>query len=265
MGGARSISRLVGAADGDSRPLVTGVTSGTSVTSVPGRRSSSLSGACTAHGPSRVATPSGGARSSRLNLSVARADRGAKVPPSASTMPFHDLRGRKNVARKIFHTFHYARDSHRVSQIRSMGVIEGQRLLPANEWEKVKRGGDQAIKNWINEQMKGRSCVAVLIGSATADRKWVDYEIKKAWADGKGLFGVYIHGLKDLNGRQSSKGRNPFEGSTAGKRSFPRSFKHTIRHIQPVRASTRTSKTTSRTGLRKRSKFARSTRNARVL
>ena len=44
--------------------------------------------------------------------------------------------------------------------------------------------------------MRGRSCVVVLIGSKTANREWVQYEIKKAWKDGKALLGVYIHGLK---------------------------------------------------------------------
>jgi hypothetical protein len=120
------------------------------------------------------------------------------------------------MARKIFHSFRYANDSHRVQQIRNMGVIEGQRVLSANAWEDVKKGGDKAIKAWIDEAMDGRSCVAVLIGSATAGRKWVDYEIKKAWTDGRGVLGVHIHGLKDLNGNQASKGRNPFSGITVG-------------------------------------------------
>jgi len=97
-----------------------------------------------------------------------------------------------------------------------MGAIEGQQLLSSNAWEQVKRGGDRAIKAWINEQMNGKSCAVVLIGSSTAGRRWVDYEIKKAWDDGRGLFGVYIHNLKNLAGKQSGKGSNPFATFTVG-------------------------------------------------
>lgn len=91
-----------------------------------------------------------------------------------------------------------------------MGVIEGQAILSGNDWEAVKRGGEKAIHDWINAEMKGRSCVVVLAGSTTAGRKWVNYEIKKGWDDGKGLVGVYIHGLKDQNGCTDTRGREPF-------------------------------------------------------
>ena len=67
--------------------------------------------------------------------------------------------------------------------------------------------------------MYGRSCTIVLIGSRTADRKWIDYEIEKAWNDGKGLLGIHIHNLKDVSGNQSARGANPFYGfSVNGRR-----------------------------------------------
>lgn len=65
--------------------------------------------------------------------------------------------------------------------------------------------------------MSGRSCVVVLIGKGTKDRKWIDYEIERAWNEGKGLVGVYIHNLKDSEGNQSAKGGNLFDGFTVGK------------------------------------------------
>lgn len=60
----------------------------------------------------------------------------------------------------------------------------------------------------------------VLIGSGTAGRKWIKYEIKKAWDDGKGVLGVHIHNLKDVLGNQSLKGRNPFEDFTISGRAL---------------------------------------------
>jgi antiphage defense system Thoeris ThsB-like protein len=120
------------------------------------------------------------------------------------------------VARRIFHTFHFKRDSWRVQQVRQMGVIEGQQLLSPNEWEAVKRSGDAAIRKWINDQMSGKSAVVVLIGRQTAGRKWVNYEIKKAWDDGRGLVGVYIHSLRNENQQQDSRGANPFSGFSVG-------------------------------------------------
>lgn len=124
------------------------------------------------------------------------------------------------MARRVFNTFHYQPDVSRVSLVRQMGAIEGQPILSSNDWEQVKRGGEAAIKRWINEQMAGKSCSVVLIGSRTAGRKWVNYEIKKAWDDRKGLVGVYIHGLKNFAGEQAPKGANPFDDFTVGERSL---------------------------------------------
>lgn len=114
------------------------------------------------------------------------------------------------MARRAFYSFHYDPDNWRAAQVRSMGVIEGNAPASDNDWETVKRGGDAAIERWIKAQLNGTSCAIVLIGSQTAGRKWIKHEIKEAWNEGKGLLGVYIHGLKDQSGRQSVQGQNPF-------------------------------------------------------
>jgi hypothetical protein len=62
--------------------------------------------------------------------------------------------------------------------------------------------------------MKGKSCVVVLIGTDTSKRPWVDYEIKKAWKDGKALVGVHIHNLSSMNDGKCTKGKNPFDAIT---------------------------------------------------
>lgn len=111
---------------------------------------------------------------------------------------------------KVFLSFHYDRDAWRVQQVKNMGVVEEQPLLSSNDWEAVKKKGEQAIKDWIAKEMKGKNCVVVLIGTQTAGRKWVNYEIEKGWKDGKGVVGVRIHKLKQANELPSAKGGNPF-------------------------------------------------------
>jgi len=122
------------------------------------------------------------------------------------------------MARKVFYSFHYKLDHWRVSQVRNMGVVEGQPLLSDNEWEEVQKGGDAAIEKWIADQMKGKSCVVVLIGEKTANRKWVKHEIERAWNAKKGVVGIYIHNLKDKDGKQCGQGSNPFDNFTIDRR-----------------------------------------------
>lgn len=120
------------------------------------------------------------------------------------------------MARRVFYSFHYQPDNARASQVRNIGALEGNRPASDNDWESIASSGDAAIKRWIGQQMSGKSCVVVLIGRQTAGRKWINYEIEKGWSDGKGLLGIYIHRLKNLQGLQSAQGRNPFDEFTIG-------------------------------------------------
>ena len=100
--------------------------------------------------------------------------------------------------------------------VRNIGTIAGNKLATDNAWETIKRGGDTAIKRWINDQMRYRSCTVVLVGSNTANREWINYEIKKSWNDGMGVVGIYIHGLKYSEGDVSKMGKNPFDDIAYG-------------------------------------------------
>jgi hypothetical protein len=115
------------------------------------------------------------------------------------------------MARNCFYSFHYKPDNARASQVRNIGAIEGNRPASDNDWETVTKGGDEAIKKWIANQMKGTTCAVVLVGTGTANRKWINYEIIKAWDEKLGVVGICIHGLKNLNGEMSNKGNNPFD------------------------------------------------------
>jgi len=119
------------------------------------------------------------------------------------------------MAKSVFYSFHYDRDVHRVQLVRNINALEGQPVLNAQEWESVRRGGQTAIKNWIDKQMAYKKAIIVLIGRQTAGRPWVTYEIEKAWADKKPLLGIHIHGLSSL-GTVDSAGPNPFDKANVG-------------------------------------------------
>ncbi len=118
------------------------------------------------------------------------------------------------MARKCFFSFHYKPDNWRASQVRNMGAVEGNSPVSDNDWEKITDEGDKAIQKWIDGQLMGKSCSIVLIGSKTAGRKWIKYEIEKSWNDKKGVVGIYVHNLKDNYGDNATKGRNPFDDFT---------------------------------------------------
>lgn len=118
------------------------------------------------------------------------------------------------MGRRVFFSFHFKNDCWRTGQVRNIGTIEGNKPISDNDWEEVKKKGDKEIENWIDGQLKGRSCTVVLIGEKTAGRKWIKYEIKKSWELGKGIVGIKIHNLKDSDGNQSNEGRNPFDDFT---------------------------------------------------
>ncbi|TQJ52236.1 TIR domain-containing protein [Phycicoccus sp. SLBN-51] len=114
------------------------------------------------------------------------------------------------MAKSVFYSFHYDRDVHRVQLIRNINALEGQAVLNGQDWEKLQRSGSDAIQQWIDGQMSYKKAVIVLIGQQTASRPWVQYEIKKAWADRKPLLGICIHGLSSL-GQVDSPGADPFK------------------------------------------------------
>lgn len=120
------------------------------------------------------------------------------------------------MARQVFYSFHYKPDNWRASQVRNIGKVEGNKAASDNDWEAITKGGDTAIQKWIDDQMTGRSCAIILIGKETAGRKWIKYEIEKAWKDKKGVLGIYIHTLKDKDRNQTIKGANPFSEFKVG-------------------------------------------------
>src|SRR6266436_2221305 len=112
------------------------------------------------------------------------------------------------MARRVFFSFHYQNDIFRANQIRNSHIVEGCAAAGFQDgslWEEAKRKGDAAVKALIDNGLQNTSVTVVLIGSETASRKYVTYEIEQSIARGNGLLGIYIHHLKDINGNTSSQ------------------------------------------------------------
>jgi hypothetical protein len=122
------------------------------------------------------------------------------------------------MARRVFFSFHFQNDIWRVNVVRNSWVTRsGGDAVPFYDnslWEEAKRKGDAAIKRLIDDGMSGAGVTAVLIGSETASRRYVQYEIEQSYRLGKGLLGVQIHGIADREQRTCGRGANPFDNFT---------------------------------------------------
>lgn len=123
------------------------------------------------------------------------------------------------MARRVFFSFHYQRDLWRVNVVRNSTVVEGTAAAgfsDASLWEEAKAKGKVAIQRLIDNGISGTSVTVVLIGAETANREYVTYEIEQSIAKGKGLLGVYIHGIKDQSGQTDYPGLVPAALARAG-------------------------------------------------
>jgi hypothetical protein len=112
------------------------------------------------------------------------------------------------MARRVFFSFEYEHDVSRANVVRKSGMtkgIEAAGYVDAAEFEKVKKQGDPAIRAWIDDQMKGTSVTAVLVGAYTCASKWVKYEIEASEKRGNGLLGIDISKIADLAGNTSER------------------------------------------------------------
>lgn len=119
------------------------------------------------------------------------------------------------MAHRTFFSFHYERDVWRSSIVRNSSKTKPSitpEWIEASIWESAKTSGDAAVQKLIKDALTGTSVTAVLIGSQTASRRWVRYEIDQSIARGNGVFGIYIHNIKDRDGHTDYKGTNPLPG-----------------------------------------------------
>jgi hypothetical protein len=116
------------------------------------------------------------------------------------------------MARRVFFSFHYERDIWRVNIVRNSAGIEGVAAAGFHDtsiWEETRRQGDDAVRRLIDTGLEGTSVTVVLIGTETAHRQYVSYEIGQSISQGNGLLGILIHNIKDQSGRSDLPGEVP--------------------------------------------------------
>jgi len=121
------------------------------------------------------------------------------------------------MARQTFFSFRYKKDNWRASIVRNSWVTQDRKasgFFDSAEWEEVKKKNNSDIEKWIDSQLNGTTVTVVLIGSDTAGKQWIDYEIKSSHKKGNGILGIYVHNVKDSNEKTTTKGNNPFDSWT---------------------------------------------------
>jgi len=116
------------------------------------------------------------------------------------------------MAHRAFFSFHYEKDVWRAGVVRNSDVTKNDvdaEWIDGSIWEEAKKQGDAAVRSLIDGALVGTSVTVVLIGSETASRKWVQYEIEQSVGRGNGLLGIYIHNIKDKDGLTATRGENP--------------------------------------------------------
>lgn len=127
------------------------------------------------------------------------------------------------MARRVFFSFHYQRDIWRLNQIRNIPTVTGYAAAgfqDASMWEEAKKKGDAAIKALIDKGLENTTVTVVCVGSQTAGRKYINYEIEKSIARGNGIVAVQIHHLKDKDGNVDPPGAIPQKITSGGYKAY---------------------------------------------
>jgi hypothetical protein len=130
---------------------------------------------------------------------------------------YYPTLSKSKLVRRTFFSFHYQVDVTRAHVVRNSWVTKEERedagFFDASIFESKKRAGDDTLKSFLTEALKGTSVTCVLIGGQTAFRKWVRYELVRSFHRGNGLFGIRIHSIKNLDRppQPGTYGDNPFD------------------------------------------------------
>ncbi|QDT59465.1 hypothetical protein SV7mr_19720 [Stieleria bergensis] len=118
------------------------------------------------------------------------------------------------MARRVYFAFHYQNDISRVNVVRNSWLTHKDResagFFDASLWETAKKNGDAGIRRMIQNGLDGTSVTVFLLGSETARRPWVRFELEESYKRGNGMLAIRINGIKSLQGLTSANGENIF-------------------------------------------------------
>ncbi len=116
------------------------------------------------------------------------------------------------MARRVFFSFHFDHDVWRANQVRNSNVVLGADVagfFDHSEYAEAKRYGQEGIATMILRHLDRTTVTVVLIGTHTASRPWVKFEIDESVRRNNGFLGIYIHHLEDQNKLSSAPGPKP--------------------------------------------------------
>lgn len=86
-----------------------------------------------------------------------------------------------------------------MNQIRNH-LSDKDQFVDASLWEKARKTSRTAIETMIDDALDRTTVTCFLLGSETANRKYVQYELDRSRKIGNGLLAITIHDLKDKKG-----------------------------------------------------------------
>jgi hypothetical protein len=121
--------------------------------------------------------------------------------------------------RRIFLSFDYVRDLHRVKQLAQLpGVVMRAPggIQSTTVWNEARQRGDAALHGLIDDTLRGTSVTVVCIGQRTAHNKYLHYEIDQSLAQGNGLVGITVNHMRDQDGAVDAEAPIPPAIQAAG-------------------------------------------------
>jgi hypothetical protein len=111
----------------------------------------------------------------------------------------------------VYLSYHHESDGARAEVIRNHTRLHAPPLMDDESWNLLMRQGTLQVEACINQALTQRSCLIVLISRFTRGRRWVNYEIFRAWNRKMGVLGIHVHNIADSEGAVALKGANPFD------------------------------------------------------
>ena len=121
------------------------------------------------------------------------------------------------MARTVYFSFHYIDViEFRVNVVRNSRDIhkidDTSLFIDKSLWEEAAEKDFNSLRQIIDDGLKGCGVTVILVGSETASRRWVKYEIIKSFTQGKGMLVVHINRIKTKSERKITKrGTNPLD------------------------------------------------------